>query len=447
MSLQTLKSGEEKPADLVLVKLAQIIQPKYKIIKQINRVVEFFDDPKIFQFGTTLYPITNDQEEELSNYAGGYSFFSEDEALLKCLGEALERYCLRSLNKEKLIKGSYKSLKSSAVDPQKFISFSLNQKKQPGFEIFNFDEDTPFRWVSGIDLIKNKQTLIPAQLAYLSYKLDADEKCIYLPITTGAAGGSSLTAAIVRGIYEIIERDAFIIYYLNMLPAKKIDLKYLNDDKINFCVNTIEGYNLELHTFDITIDLGISTFLSIVVDRTGMGPAVSLGLKTHLNPYEAILGSIEESLHPRGWLRRKIEDNPNLLKDLKYKHIKTLEDRAVMWYETKHISKLDFFLEQEKTKDKFKIEDYSFSEQLDILLNVFQKNHLDAFFVDVTTDKIKELEYFVVKVIIPQLQPFYLFEDYPYFGGTRLYTLPKKLGFTNRETSENQLNKYPHPFL
>lgn len=441
-------SHEEKAISEILPILVKFINPKYKIIKHINKIFEYHDDPKFFHFGAVLQPISNDpKEENLSNSAGGYSFFSEDEALLKCLGEALERHCLRNYDKSNLVTSTYLSLSSKAIDPKVFINFSNAQREKRGFEMFNFNDSTMFSWIKGFDLINERTVFIPAQLVYLSYKLNEGEKWIYLPISIGAAGGSSVIATIVRGIYEIIERDAFLIFYLNKLSGMKIDLHSIADEKIKFCIKSIESYNLKLYCFEITAELRIPTFLSMVIDETGIGPAVSLGLRANLDPQTAILGSIQEALHSRGWIRRKVEDNPGILKKVKRRHIETLEDRALLWYSKKNIIRLNSFLKQPKMKVKFKKNNYSFLEQLKSLLKTLKINNMNVFFVDVTLPIIQKAGYHVVKVLIPELQPFYLIEDFPYCGGERLYQVPKRLGLLNHETSEKSLNKFPHPFL
>ena len=293
---------DEIEVNKILPALATFINPRFKIIKHINKIFPHSDDPKFFYFGAVLEPISDDPEEEnLSNSVSGYSFFSEGEALLKCLGEALERHCLRVVNKNKFTKASCQDLasqKKNAIDPIRIVSISSNQKKKNKYKLFNFNKNSPFYWTDGYDLIRKRSTLIPAQLIYLSYKLDKDEKCIYLPITTGAAGGSTLLSAVVRGIYEIIERDAFIIYYLNKLPGRRINLKALKTEDITRIHEYIKSYRLELLCIDITTELNIPTVLSIVVNRTGVGPSLSLGLKTNMDYKVAILddfsgGSLE----------------------------------------------------------------------------------------------------------------------------------------------------------
>ena len=69
----------------------------------------------------------------------------------------------------------------------------------------------------------------------------------------------------------------------------------------------------------------------------------------------------------------------------------------------------------------------------------------DLYYKDITIEKFKKLNYHIVKVIIPKMQPIYLNEKYPLLGGDRLYSIPEKLGFKRK--LELNLNKFPHPFL
>lgn len=72
-----------------------------------------------------------------------------------------------------------------------------------------------------------------------------------------------------------------------------------------------------------------------------------------------------------------------------------------------------------------------------------QKPHLLThlqFYIDLTPDYIKDGEFIVIKSFIPQLQPFYLIEDFPCLEEKRFrkFSNPKK---------EFKINDYPHPFL
>ena len=344
---------------------------------------------------------------------------------------------------------SYRELKNRAIDIHTIVALSEKQKRNLKYNKFTFDDESRFAWVRGTSLKTGKTVLIPAQLIYLSYPYLRDDKIIYLPISTGAAGGFSLLSALRRGICEVVERDAFLIAYLNRLSPPNVDLKLLKNKEVDIWLQLFRRYRFELSVLDITSELGIPTFLSLVIDRTGIGSAISTGLKTSLNPLDAIIGSLKESQHPRSWIRNLVETDPTKLKSMNPATIKTLDERALYWFPLEKISDIAFFLKQKPCKLKkynFK-KTMSEKEQLKQVLQKLWDHGMDAYFVDITLPKFRKLGYYVVKVIIPQLTPFYLNEEVPYFGGTRLYQVPKTIGLQKDVTTEDSLNLIPHPFL
>ena len=57
---------------------------------------------------------------------------------------------------------------------------------------------------------------------------------------------------------------------------------------------------------------------------------------------------------------------------------------------------------------------------------------------------LEELEYHVVKTVVPALMPLYLNESNALLDSARLREVPKKLGYTAAST--NAYNPLPHPF-
>lgn len=109
------------------------------------------------------------------------------------------------------------------------------------------------------------------------------------------------------------------------------------------------------------------------------------------------------------------------------------------------IDKLDFWMKGKKMILEKPMKALSFKKKLEKILRMLKEFNLEVVYVDVSLPKIKKLGFWVVKVIIPELQPLYLEEDYPYLGGKRLYEVPVKLGFKRNRI--NGFNPIPHPFL
>lgn len=422
---------------VALDKAIKFVLSKEKLGVRIFKSSFINDEPKLFSYTVNLNKLIGDTHND--DGLGSGTAISAKKALMKALGESIERYCISICNYKTLTVASYKDLKKEAINIFKFIKFSPDQLKDKRFKYYLFNEKSKFKWVSGFSLKDNKKVLIPAQLVYVPYKF-GKEMVIRDPITTGAAASTSLGGAIYRGICEIIERDAFMITYLNNLTRESVDLEFSNP-KLKKMFDICKRYRLELKIIDITTDLGIRAMMGIIIDLTGLGPAISIGLSSDLDPVIAAIGAAEEAFHTRPWIRNE------MMKQNKDRNVNNQIGRGLFWSDPKMIKKCDFLFNDKKNKhlkQKYKLRytPEKLKKVLSILINKFNYN---VYFMEVTTPEVKNAGFIVVKVIIPELQPLYLDDRFPYLGGERLSTVPAKLGFKN--IHKTNLNKLPHPFL
>lgn len=434
------------------VALKQVINSigdrRNNLLSSFGRIFQYADEPKFFQYYAKLNDFPTKQQESHGN-ASGFSFFSQKLAVLKCLLEALERYALYNFNKEDIIFSTANKLNKPFLDISTVASFSKKQRKLNSDLTLHLKG--PYSWVIGKKLPTMEDVYIPAQLVYLSFRRKQGEGLIRLPISTGAACGTAYSSAIYRGICEIVERDAFMITYLNKLPRSRVPLDKSKNEDIQKIFNIAKSYNLQVYSYDITTDLNIYTFLTVIHDCTGIAASLSTGLKSSLNPTEALLGSIQEAFHPRTWLRREkdkfVGDKSEL--DKPYE----LSTRGILWSSPDAVEKLSFLLHSTKeTKpiEEFKDESKKTSEEnLQKTIKILNNSGYNPYFVDITPNlpNIRKTNIKVVMTIVPELQPLYLDERYPFLGGDRLYSVPVKLGYLKNPSNENTLNKYPHPFL
>jgi len=83
---------------------------------------------------------------------------------------------------------------------------------------------------------------------------------------------------------------------------------------------------------------------------------------------------------------------------------------------------------------------------LDRCISACAEKNLDVIVVDLTQPDVAELGFTVVKVLVPGLIDINADHNYPLLGGHRLYALPRLLGYTDRDVTEAELNRIPHPF-
>ncbi len=433
-------SNRLKHIDILIEKASQFINANSGIIKGIYRDASYNDEPKLYSYAVYFRDKYSGVKNE-DAVASGVSL-NKKRALLKVLGETIERYLLSTNNNKKFIHKSYKELISDGESPLNLndVTQVLDRRIRPQDTL-----STKLHWLKGKSLLSNKDILVPAQLIYVPYVYEQAEVVLRRSISTGAAAGSSLGEALYRGICEIVERDAFMISYLNMLPSPRIEFSSMKDKKFNNIFKMFNRYKLELVVLDITTDLEIPVFAAITLDRTGLGPAVSVGLKAGFNLKETIIGAIEESLMVRFGTRDQIafESQKNKGK----KMVSDIKDRVNFWLSPSSIENLNFWLKSKNVK-KINIK-YSDHEEsiLKKTINILKKRKLESVYVDITDDKAKKYGFTVLKAIIPQLHPLYLDERCPYLDGDRLYKTPVEMGFLQKAKTRNHLNKIPHPFL
>ncbi len=428
-----------------------IINPRIGIIRKLYRTSTYDDEPRLFHYASEICNTTVFSTGGIKEETVGGTSINEERGKVKAIGEAIERYCLSIYFEENLTKTSYNKLGSErAIDPFTVVGPSENQKRQEKYARFLFDGHSQFNWVSGRSLFDDSERLVPAQLVYVPYIYSHNEPIIRLPITTGAATGLDISDALYRGICEAVERDAFIITYLNKLSSPLVDLSSVNDDLIGTLLTRFKDANLEAYVYDITTDIPIPVFLCLLIDRTGIGPAISVGAKASLNAEEAILGCMEESQQSRHWLRTLKQDKttqPQITKPT-WENISNLEQRGLLWSDVSMIPKLSFLLFPKKkplngnplTKKKGK------SNKLKTCLKILREHNQPCYYVDVTTVDVEELGLKVVKVIMPELQPLYLDERFRYWDGSRLRNVPETL-MHKKTAAQKRLNPIPHPFL
>jgi ribosomal protein S12 methylthiotransferase accessory factor len=397
---------------------------KKNVIKSVERATIFYDEPQVHHFAAILnIPDTYPYKEQLGETgASGISFDNPKEAIMKCMYESIERYSLLFwdgvITKVK-IKDLHPAFieSNTSLHPDNIVGTVISENIQTG-----------------------KSTSVPAQSIYLTYSNKLNEPFLSTLITTGTAGGYSSKSALTRALLEVIERDSFMTRYLLKIWPKRINSETIEDQQIQSIFVYLKRYNLTPYIFDSTNDLGIPTFYRILVDQTGIGPAISSGLSAQLTPIKAIKNAVLESFITRWWIRKELLLNKVRSKNsLVPKKILTVRDRAFYWSPTKMLSQLTPLLSQPAVS----LHDNTY---LEIPSSQLAKYLIDRGFTifkkDITNNIFQSLDYIIIRAVVPEMQPLYLKETQPIYRKKRLKQVANFFGVT-----KTILNTLPHPFL
>lgn len=422
-----------------------------------SRVLETFsffptppDWPKIIYATSSLTPVQREsgRETKLVGSNGDAVALDHDAAARVALAEALERHSLCVYNPDRLVKGSFEELKSQgAVNPQKFSAFSEKQLENLDYRKRHwFDETTVFRWIEAKSLLDNRKYLVPAQLVFMFYELLEGEPIIRRTTTSGAAAGSSWKMAAYNALCETIERDSFMIFWLNRLAPPKIDLSSVQSEFLQNILKETRKHNISIEVLDLTTDLGVPTVGAISLDQQGRYP-IHISTRTGLDIQSAIERVVLDHLKVGLWDSFFPEETTREINALAPR-LRSIRHRQIFWADPPNQKEIEFLLKGPTTKT-FKKEktETSYSQRLQVLTNIIKNQGLEAYLVDATSTAAKDAGLIVLMSLIPGLYPMYLDEDYKYLGIKRLYDSPVKMGYLKNPRREEEMNQTPHPFV
>ena len=388
----------------------------------------FPDEPQFFQYTCEKSPYSIKVKKGL-----GYGCSqNESEAFTIAVAEAIEYYCILCERNELFRHDSYNNLKGIAVDPFRFAPFSKEQLVNKDYEKFLFTNKTLFNWLEGYSLTKKEKVLVPASLVYADYDYKKEgEPTIQLKNSTGAACGPSMEFAIYRGICEIIERDAYMISFVNNLPKKIINLD--NDPHLSKLKRRVERYDLEMYVLNTQLDFPMTTTSCLIFDKTGSGPAVSAGLGGSLDPKRAIQTAVFESVRRHISARDRFYRTEPLPMPREDSFDWFLLKKQLLWCAPNMIQTARGFVKDMQTIDYGNLEEkekkLSDKKKTDFLVKELESKNCEVIYVDITIPEVEKLGLKVVKVLIPEMVPLWRDERYPYLKVKRLYDVPNKLGY------------------
>jgi ribosomal protein S12 methylthiotransferase accessory factor len=382
--------------------------------------------------------------------------------------EALERYGgMAPGGRRSVVRASFADVRDTALDPRTLGLYAPEHYATPGFPFQPFDVDRVCRWVWGYSFARHAPILVPQTYAYYrAHVTDQDDPSFAYEISNGCALGSCLEEAILYGILEVVERDAFLMTWYARLPAAQIDVSSARDRSIPMLAKTIEaemGYRLL--AFDTTMEHGIPTVWAMAVCPPGTDqPALACSAGAHLDPEQAVKGALCElgpilsdlvARYPETAEHgRAMSGDPSL--------VITMDDHSVLYASHEASSRLEFLTTNtltttvqprsfadirsyHGTADAF--QNIDLTDDLTEMLRRLQSHGLDVVVVDQTTPEHRAGGFCCVKVIVAGMLPMtFGHNNRRTHGLPRLFEVPRLLGYRDQALLPHDVNPHPHPF-
>lgn len=297
-------------------------------------------------------------------------------------------------------------------------------------------------------LSTNEEVLIPSQFAFWFPKGSSETRLVH---QTSSGGGAfyNKEGATLSGLYELIERDNFLLMWLTKESKECIEIESIPKDRsICHLIEKVRSMGVDIYFIRMTRDIPIQSICCLIIDTRNNFPIVSFGASAGPNLEYCLESSLLEAFSTLN-----LNTTKNTIIDFStYKPYLTKKiqrtERLTLW-KGDLVRKLHFLYSGERVSfgfcEKNNLNFRNKKEELNYLVHLLEKKGegYEVYVHETQSVILKKLGFFVVKVIVPKLFPLYLEETSATLSSDRL---AEALGVEKKDIKLSMLNPYPHPF-
>ncbi|MGZ4352592.1 MAG: YcaO-like family protein [Gaiellaceae bacterium] len=360
-------------------------------------------------------------------------------AAAAAVGEAVERYSATCIPVDRLVYATAVEVGDDAVPPGRFALFAEQQYGEPCFPFVRFRERTRVPWVRGRALRDGRPAWLPAEIVFLG-DLGGSSRIGYAT-SNGTACAPDAATATLRGLYELVERDAFMLVWRNRLSLPLLDwrghrkLRELDD-------RYFAPTGLEYAAVDLSPVHGIPSVLGVVRARRGPG-ALGVGAGTAATVGSAWWKALSEAFSTHAAARRIAVLEPGIPAP---DAVNSFHDHIRFHASPDGARAAEFLDASEERVDVRDVPRLADGGEVEALLDRIGRAGSSAYAVDVTSPDVRRLGLHVVKTLAPELCSLDVSHRARFLGGRRILCAAAELGLLPRALRVDELNPDPHPF-
>ncbi|MGO7424999.1 YcaO-like family protein, partial [Rhizobium ruizarguesonis] len=125
---------------------------------------------------------------------------------------------------------------------------------------------SPIAWCTGLDILSGSSVFVPWWLVGLDHR--GERPAGFEQSSDGLASGNTPSEAVLHGLCELVERDAWALTQLKSperLRESRIDPASFGDAVIDVMTDRITRAGMKLLLLDMTTDIGVPAFLAVIM--------------------------------------------------------------------------------------------------------------------------------------------------------------------------------------
>ena len=292
------------------------------------------------------------------------------------------------------------------------------------------DPEAEIDWSPVWSLTEERHRYLPTSMLY-SMPPEERGHADLIADSNGCAAGNTLEEAVLQGFYELVERDAFAIWWYNRLSVPGVELEGFGDDYLAAAPEFYRRRGREMWVLDVTADLGIPAFVAVSRRPGGETEDIIYGAGAHADPRIAALRAVCELNQCLTWLPRPGGGGSGPAID---------DPLALRWWKTAKLSDHPWLAPAAGTPPRGRA-DYPVPASADAREDVerhralVEAKGMEFLVLDQTRPDIGMP---VVRVIVPGLRHFW-----ERLAPGRLYDVPVAMGWRDTPLAEGELNPVP----
>ena len=427
-----------------------LVNQRFGVIKFLSEAAETLELPHVHVASSLLTPgeyfRDNEPHQSTSGLQASGAGLSRSAALWATVGESIERYAAQIYDSADFLRTSAERLGERAAPLGDFVPFKPAQHRIKGFRYARPTADAVLQWCPGVRLRDGAPVWLPAHAVYLGLSTRPGEPAFWPTMSTGLACGPNFDAALLSGVREIIERDAFSTMWLLRWSPPRLTLDAAFLDQVDWRLQALlrEQYPLRFHLWFLPTDLGAPVVMAAVQGQEG---EITFGACAGLSLLGASEKALIEACHTWIWSRRFVDDAKKLKQHpLDARDVVNADSRLHVSYYLRSINSvnLDFLLSGQSAEAASNVNQRLMPISAERLFESVYATGREIYFVDVTPADVAAAGLSVVRALISRTQQFFFghaIRNAP-LGAMRLAEAASYLGIKERR----RVNRYPHPF-
>ncbi|CAM5509524.1 hypothetical protein STAFG_6040 [Streptomyces afghaniensis 772] len=374
--------------------------------------------------------------------------------------EGLERYAgLHRGGAAPPVRARYADIADRALYPPDLGTHPEESYRSEGFRYRPFDPDTEVDWVWAYSFRRDDRVLVPERAAFWGPRHD-DEVSFFYDTSNGCALGNSVEEAVLHGLRELAERDAFLLTWYRELDLPEVSMEGADRTLDHLLAKARLFTGFGFRCFDATMEYGIPALVLTAENEDAAGPRIFAGCGSHPDPVQAVAGGLQELvgtiLATRDAYERRRPEALRMLDDPYL--IRRMEDHSTVGALPEARERFSFLLDRDDGGQGpgpvplARVPKTLRSDAPDLRADLFTAvsgildRGLDVLVVDQTMPELGRNRLSCVRVLVPGLIPMTFGHRNRRTRGLPRLTEGTGLPYRSRLAPEREIGSVPHPF-